>query len=78
MHKRRYCRTPWLAARLTEELSRIEAQMADLRRTHEILSALVEDYTVTADAAPAESRPGSDAGQQPRAVGGDGDEPAGG
>jgi DNA-binding transcriptional MerR regulator len=47
-------RTPWLSARLTEELLRIEAQMADLRRTHEILAGLVEDYTVAAD----DPRPG--------------------
>jgi DNA-binding transcriptional MerR regulator len=39
-------RTPWLSARLTEELRRIEQQMADLRRTHEILAGLVESYTV--------------------------------
>ncbi|MEU4619394.1 MerR family transcriptional regulator [Actinoplanes sp. NPDC023801] len=39
-------RTPWLAGRLTEELRRIEAQMADLRRTHEILAGLVDDYTI--------------------------------
>jgi DNA-binding transcriptional MerR regulator len=39
-------RTPWLSDRLTEELRRIETQMADLRRTHEILSGLVERYTI--------------------------------
>lgn len=39
-------RTPWLAARLTGELRRIEAQMADLRRTHDILAGLVDRYAV--------------------------------
>ncbi|GIF38457.1 MerR family transcriptional regulator [Actinoplanes xinjiangensis] len=37
-------RTPWLADRLTGELRRIESQMADLRRTHDILAGLVETY----------------------------------
>ncbi|MDI6097302.1 MerR family transcriptional regulator [Actinoplanes sp. NEAU-A12] len=41
-------RTPWLAARLAEELRRIEAQMADLRHTHDILAGLVDRYAVKA------------------------------
>jgi DNA-binding transcriptional MerR regulator len=45
-------RTPWLSARLTEELRRIEAQMAELRRTHEILAGLVEDYTIAVGDSP--------------------------
>ncbi|GAA1638637.1 MerR family transcriptional regulator [Actinoplanes couchii] len=39
-------RTPWLAARLGEELTRVEAQMEDLRRTRDILAGLVRDYDV--------------------------------
>lgn len=39
-------RTPWLAGRLGAELARVEAQMADLRRTRDILAGLVDDYTV--------------------------------
>lgn len=42
-------RTPWLAARLTGELHRIETQMAELRRTHAILAGLVDRYAVKAD-----------------------------
>jgi DNA-binding transcriptional MerR regulator len=39
-------RTPWLAARLRTELTRVEAQLAALRHTREILAGLVEEYTV--------------------------------
>lgn len=39
-------RTPWLAARLGAELTRVEAQMEDLRRTRDILAGLVSDYRV--------------------------------
>ncbi|SDT50126.1 MerR family transcriptional regulator [Actinoplanes derwentensis] len=39
-------RTPWLAGRLAEELSRVETQMEDLRRTRDILAGLVRDYRV--------------------------------
>jgi DNA-binding transcriptional MerR regulator len=41
-------RTPWLAARLHDELSRVDRQLADLRRTREILAGLVERYRVSA------------------------------
>ncbi|MBO3736891.1 MerR family transcriptional regulator [Actinoplanes flavus] len=40
-------RTPWLAGRLGEELRRVEAQMADLHRTRDILAGLVERYAVS-------------------------------
>ena len=39
-------RTPWLAARLGEELARVETQMEDLRRTRDILAGLVDNYAV--------------------------------
>jgi DNA-binding transcriptional MerR regulator len=41
-------RTPWLAGRLGDELSRVDRQMADLRRTREILAGLVERYRISA------------------------------
>jgi DNA-binding transcriptional MerR regulator len=37
-------RTPWLGERLDGELARVDAQLADLRRTREILAGLVERY----------------------------------
>ena len=43
-------RTPWLAGRLRDELDRVESQIADLRRTREILAGLVEKYRVTGPA----------------------------
>lgn len=39
-------RTPWLAARLGDELRRVETQIADLHRTRDILASLVERYNV--------------------------------
>lgn len=39
-------RTPWLAARLRSELSRVESQIESLTRTREILAGLVDEYTV--------------------------------
>lgn len=39
-------RTPWLAGRLREELTRVEAQLAALGHTRQILSSLVDEYTV--------------------------------
>ena len=46
-------RTPWLAARLSGELRRVEEQMADLRRTHDILADLVKRYAVEPTPEPA-------------------------
>ena len=37
-------RTPWLAERLTAELSRVEEQITALHRTRDILAGLVEQY----------------------------------
>lgn len=39
-------RTPWLAARLRSELSRVEDQISSLHRTREILAGMVEHYAV--------------------------------
>ncbi|WP_430782646.1 MerR family transcriptional regulator [Actinoplanes sp. G11-F43] len=39
-------RTPWLTDRLGVELTRVEAQMEELRRTRDILAGLVRDYAV--------------------------------
>jgi DNA-binding transcriptional MerR regulator len=47
-------RTPWLAARLCAELTRVEEQLQNLNRTREILAGLVEQYRVVAT----EARPG--------------------
>jgi DNA-binding transcriptional MerR regulator len=43
-------RTPWLAARLGDELTRVERQIEDLHRTRDILAGLVEDYRVNGTA----------------------------
>jgi DNA-binding transcriptional MerR regulator len=40
-------RTPWLAARLGDELARVESQIESLNRTRDILAGLVEQYRVT-------------------------------
>lgn len=40
-------RTPWLAARLSEELDRMERQLANLGHTRDILAGLVRRYRVT-------------------------------
>lgn len=39
-------RTPWLAARLTEELTRVETQIESLHQTREILAGLVDRYRI--------------------------------
>ncbi len=39
-------RTPWLSARLCDELSRVERQITDLQRTRDVLAGLVEQYRV--------------------------------
>ncbi|SNY41271.1 MerR family transcriptional regulator [Paractinoplanes atraurantiacus] len=39
-------RTPWLAARLTSELERVESQIEDLHRTRAVLAGLVKQYRV--------------------------------
>src|SRR3954464_2639282 len=39
-------RTPWLAARLREELTRVEHQIESLHRTRTILAGLVNEYSV--------------------------------
>jgi DNA-binding transcriptional MerR regulator len=39
-------RTPWLAARLLTELTRVESQIESLTKTRDILAGLVEEYTV--------------------------------
>jgi DNA-binding transcriptional MerR regulator len=39
-------RTPWLAARLRTELTRVESQIQSLTKTREILAGLVDEYTV--------------------------------
>ncbi|MEU8818797.1 MerR family transcriptional regulator [Actinoplanes sp. NPDC048796] len=39
-------RTPWLAARLTSELQRVESQIEDLHRTRTVLAGLVKQYRV--------------------------------
>ncbi|MFC7528407.1 MerR family transcriptional regulator [Actinoplanes sp. GCM10030250] len=41
-------RTPWLAGRLSEELERVESQIADLHRTRDVLAGLVRRYDVQA------------------------------
>ena len=43
--------TPWLAGRLGEELRRVEAQMAELHRTRDILAGLVQRYAVSEEPA---------------------------
>jgi DNA-binding transcriptional MerR regulator len=40
-------RTPWLAGRLRDELARVEAQIAGLHQTRDILAGLVDQYTVS-------------------------------
>ncbi|GIF00728.1 MerR family transcriptional regulator [Paractinoplanes rishiriensis] len=40
-------RTPWLAARLRDELARVEEQIEALHRTREILAGLVDEYAVS-------------------------------
>ena len=54
-------RTPWLAARLGAELTRVEAQIESLHRTRDILSGLVSQYAVAA--------PGADSPAPARATG---------
>ena len=39
-------RTPWLSARLRQELARVEKQLESLNRTRAILAGLVEEYSV--------------------------------
>jgi DNA-binding transcriptional MerR regulator len=39
-------RTPWLAARLSDELARVESQIECLNRTRDILAGLVEEYRI--------------------------------
>src|SRR5689334_20769786 len=39
-------RTPWLSARLRQELDRVEDQITGLHRTRDILAGLVEQYRV--------------------------------
>ncbi|XVU21861.1 MerR family transcriptional regulator [Actinoplanes sp. CA-054009] len=39
-------RTPWLAARLSSELERVESQIEDLHRTRTVLAGLVKQYRV--------------------------------
>jgi len=39
-------RTPWLAGRLRDELTRVESQIEALHRTRDILSGLVTEYGV--------------------------------
>ena len=39
-------RTPWLAARLGEELRRVEEQINDLHRTRDVLAGLVRRYHI--------------------------------
>ncbi|WP_433825775.1 MerR family transcriptional regulator [Actinoplanes sp. CA-015351] len=43
-------RTPWLAARLGDELARVEGQIADLHRTRDVLAELVENYKINGTA----------------------------
>ncbi|BBH71594.1 MerR family transcriptional regulator [Actinoplanes sp. OR16] len=40
-------RTPWLAARLGDELTRVESQIADLHRTRDILAGLINQYKIS-------------------------------
>jgi DNA-binding transcriptional MerR regulator len=44
-------RTPWLAARLRDELARVESQLNFLHRTRDILAGLVDQYAVPAASA---------------------------
>ncbi|WP_229071126.1 MerR family transcriptional regulator [Actinoplanes sp. DH11] len=49
-------RTPWLAARLAEELERVQVQITELNRTRDVLAGLVESFSGTAGTVPSATR----------------------